>query len=213
MNFQEITLLVIIAVLFGSAFVIAFVFPYLQKKGVNVKVILDDIQKGLEEVKTGLAVAKEVAPSPQLDIISLIENYAEIGVKKAQQLYISSQLQGVDRKASAKETIVNSLNELNIPITDNLDKLIDDVIESKVFDSKSSEDIKVQETNANQETITNLQKQLADLQTTNVSLVQSNTDLTNKLNVVQNTIAPTIITGVSSGEGVISVSSGVSTTV
>ena len=188
MNFQEITLLVIVAVLFGSTFVIAFVFPYLQKKGVNVKVILDDVQKGLEEVKTGLAVANEVAPSPQLDVISLIENYAEIGVKKAQQLYISSQLQGVDRKASAKETITNSLKELNIPITDNLDKLIDDVIESKVFDSKSAEDVKTQETNANQETITNLQKQVLDLQTTNASLTQSNTDLTNKLNVVQNTV-------------------------
>ena len=192
MNIQQISLLVIIAVVFGSAVVIGVVFPYLNKKGINTKLILDDVQKGLEEVKTGLAVVKEVAPSPQVDILETVEKYAEIGVKKAQQLYISSQLTGDDRKAAAKETITNTLAELNIPVTDSLNKLIDDVIESKVFDSKTDAEISTQEANATQNTITALQKQLADLQTTNTNLTQANADLTNKLNAIQNAVAPSI---------------------
>lgn len=193
MDIQQITLLVIIAVVFGSAVVIGFVFPYLDKKGINTKAILDDVQKGLQEVKAGLEVIKEVAPStPQIAVLELIEKYAEIGVEKAQQLYISSQLQGSDRKASAKETITNTLAELNIPISDSLNKLIDDVLESKVLSLKSQDEIKAQEVNATQSTITNLQKQLADLQATNATLIQSNADLANKLNVIQSAVAPTV---------------------
>jgi uncharacterized coiled-coil protein SlyX len=192
LNYQEITLLVIAAVIFGSTVIIGVVFPYLNKKGINAKAILDDVQKGLEEVKTGLEVVKEVAPSTQLDILSIVEKYAEIGVEKAQQLYISSQLQGSDRKASAKETIVNTLKELNIPVTDNLDKLIDDIIESKVFSSKTDVEINIQERKATQDTITDLQKQLADLQVTKATLTQSNADLINKLNTVQSAIATNI---------------------
>ena len=194
MNAQEISLIIIIAVLLGASASIGFVIPYLQTKGINIKAILDKLEKGLEEVKTGLEVAKEVAPSAQLDVLSIVEKYAEIGVKKAQQLYISSQLQGDERKAAAKETITNTLTELNIPVTDSLNKLIDDVIESKVFDSKTNAEISTQETSATQNTITNLQKQLADLQATNVNLTQSNTDLTNKLDTIQNAVAPTVPT-------------------
>lgn len=195
MNAQEITLLIIVAVILGSAIVVRVVFPFLNKKGINAKVILDDVQKGLEEVKTGLEVVKEIAPNtPQLTVLELIDKSALVGVKKAQQLYISSQLQGDERKASAKETITNTLVELNIPVSDSLNKLIDDVIESKVFDSKTSTEISTQEANAIQNTITDLQKQLADLQATNANLTQTNTDLINKLNNIQmqSVVAPTV---------------------
>lgn len=190
MSKEQIVLLTIVSVIVGLSVAIGIVLPYLKAKGVNVKEILDKLQKGLEEVKTGLAVVKEVAPNtPQLSTIELVEKWAEIGVKKAQQLYISSQLTGDERNQAAKDTIVAALRELNIPVSDNLKQIISDTVESKVFDLKTPEEIKTQETKSVQNIAVALQQQVTQLAADKAQLQTVNTQLTQQITNIKNTVA------------------------
>lgn len=193
MSKEQIILLTIFSVIVGVSAAIGIVLPYLKAKGVNVKEILDKLQKGLEEVKTGLAVVKEVAPNtPQLDTLETVEKWAEIGVKKAQQLYISSQLTGDQRNQAAKDTIVAALQELNIPVSDNLKQIISDTVESKVFDLKTPEEIKTQETKTVQDTTVTLQQQVTQLQADKVQLQSTNAQLAQKITSMQNAVTQAV---------------------
>ncbi|MDP4146104.1 MAG: hypothetical protein Q8936_16710 [Bacillota bacterium] len=186
-NFINISILVtVITFVLGYLY---FILPYLKKKGVNVAKILNEVQTGLQEVKTGLEVVKSFEPNiPQVDVLLAVEKYAEIGVKKAQQLYISSQLGAAERKESAKNTIINSLKELNIPITDSLSALIDDIVESKVFDLKEDNEKKVASQNIVVKQTTQLQSQVSELTSTNLQLNQQIENLQSKLGQVQSVV-------------------------
>ncbi|MDP4144477.1 MAG: hypothetical protein Q8936_08355 [Bacillota bacterium] len=188
------TLLAISGVVVGAGGAIGFIFPSLKKRGINISNVLDRIEKGLEELKTGVQVVKEITPStPGINVIELIEKWAEIGVKKAQQLYISSQLPADQRKQAAIDTIVTTLKQLNIPVTADLQQLINDTVESKVFDIKTDDEKKAATQNALSLQVTQLQTQNSQLQSNIAQLTQQNTVLNNKLATVQNTVATTSV--------------------
>lgn len=177
---------IIIAVTLGG---ILILFPFLKQKGINVGKILSEIKAGLEEIKTGLAVVKEIAPNtPQLAVLDIVEKGAEIGVNKAQQMYISSQLPIDQRKQSAIETAESSVIESNIPLSDNLKKLISDAVESKVFNLKTDTEKTTGIQSALQLQNNQLQSQIAQVTAINTQLQSQVADLTNKINTVQATV-------------------------
>lgn len=191
------TVAIIISIIAGVLGTLAVVYPRLKKEGINAGAILKEAEEGAEDVGNVIKVAQEFVPSKALNILSIVDNLALKATKAAQQLYISSQLPLDQRKTSAKGAIIDGLKAFNIPITDNLEVVIDTAIEKCVIDTKTDDEIKAQESSTVQNTIVGLQKQLADLQTTNAQLTKANTDLTEKLNAiqVQSVIAPKV-TGV-----------------
>ena len=186
-------LISIVIVIVGTAGIISYIFPRLKKKGIDVSNVLNKLERGLEEVKTGLAVVNEIAPNiPQIEVLTLIEKWAEIGVEKAQQLYISSQLSGEERNQAARDTIIATLDQLDIPITENLQKIINDTIESNVFNLKSEYEKKVATEAIVTEKVESLQSTVSQLQDSNIQLIQQNAELTQKLTTIQSAIAPVV---------------------
>lgn len=191
MNTQLIIIAIIILGVIGA---LSFIFPCLKKKGINTTEVLDKAEKGLNEAGTVLELGKELVPSKALDTLAIIDNLALRATKSARQLSISSQLPLEQRQSQAKESILAGLATFNIPISDNLEKIIDDSIQSFVLDSKTDEEIEIQQAQATQNQTISLQQQLADIQATNARLVQANQELTQKLNTVQSTVAPIVAT-------------------
>lgn len=184
MNKEILTIIITAGVTLGITGSIKFGFSYLKSKGVNSKKILDEAETGLKEIKTTIKAAEEIAPDiPELKILDTVEEWAQIGVDKAQQLYISSQLSADQRNQVAKDTVINTLNELNIPITDNLKFIINAAIESKVFNLKTDTEKSTAAQNTNTKTINKLAADKASLQ-------QQVNNLTNKINTIQATVTP-----------------------
>lgn len=190
------TVAIIISIIAGVLGTLVVVYPGLKKKNINAGTILKDVEEGAEDVGNIIKVAQDFVPSKALNILSIIDNLALKATKAAQQLYISSQLSIDQRKSSAKESIIAGLKAFNIPITDNLEIVIDAAIEKCVIDTKTPDEIIIQENGTTQKIISELQKQIADLQATNTTLTQANTDLTNKVNIVQNTVTPALTNNV-----------------
>lgn len=186
------TVAIIISIIVGVLGTLAVVYPRLKKEGISAGTILKEAEEGVEDVGSVIRVVQEFVPSKALNILSIVDNLALKATKAAQQLYISSQLSIDQRKSSAKDSIIAGLKAFNIPITDNLEIVIDAAIEKCVIDTKTENEIKAQENNTVQSTISDLQKQISDLQATNTQLTQSNADLTNKLNAIQSAVAPSV---------------------
>ena len=184
-------LISIVIVIVGVVGSLAYVYPLIKKKGIDMSNILEKLDKGLEEVKTGLAVVNEIAPNiPQIEVLTLIEKWAEVGVEKAQQLYISSQLSGEERNQAARDTIIATLDQLDIPITENLQKIINDTIESNVFNLKSEYEKKVATEAIVTEEVASLQSAVSKLKESNAQLTQQNVELTQKLTTILSAVAP-----------------------
>lgn len=190
------TVAIIISLIVGVIGTLAVVFPLAKKKGINTGEILKDVEEGAEDVENVINAAQEIVPSKALNVLDLVDKLALKATKAARQMYISSQLPLDQRKISAKNAIIAGLKAFNIPITANLDVVIDMAIEKCVIDTKTPDEIIIQENGTTQKIISELQKQIADLQATNANLTQANTELTNKVNIVQNTVTPALTNNV-----------------
>lgn len=158
-NLSNIQLLIIaLVVIIGVIVAMEVIIPLLKKKGINVQGVLQETETALEDAGTAIEVVEEFTPSKALNTINTIRELALDATKEAQQLSISSQLPLAERRQKAKTSIINGLNAFKIPVTPQIEKLIDTIIERMVFDSKTPEEQKAQEQNA-------YQKQIADLQT------------------------------------------------
>lgn len=168
-------------------------FPYLKKKGINATGVLNTVENGLQEADIAIKAAKELAPSKALNTLDIIDNLAQRGTKAAQQLAISSQLPLEKRKAQANQSILSGLKAFDIPVTPEIQQLINDSIEQYVIDSKTPEEQKGQAQNTLQQQKTALQTTINQLSTDKVTLQQQVTDLQNKLNTIQATVTPVVV--------------------
>lgn len=166
-----------------------YVIPYLKKKGFNTKGILDKTEQGLEDAGAVLDVVGELKPSNALNVLNIIREFALDATRGAQQLYISSQLPLDQRRQTAKDEIINGLKIFNIPITADIEKLINIIIERMVFDSKTDDEKRGQEQSTLQKQINQLQQDKTQLQTSNANIQQQVTALQQKITTVQNTVA------------------------
>ena len=133
MNGLEIVIFIIaiVALIFG---VCGFVLPMLNKKGIDTGKVLDNTDKGLEIADNAVDTVKAIAPDiPYINIVDKVIEYAQVAVKKAEQLYKANQSGGDTRKAEAVQLVKDCLTAAKIETTPDLEKIIDGAVESAVY--------------------------------------------------------------------------------
>jgi FtsZ-binding cell division protein ZapB len=175
----------------GAGTTVLGLLPTLKKKGVDTGEILQKVDNGLQEVKKYTDAAKAIVPGNKfLNILSIIEHYAEIGVGQAEQLNISSQLPADQRKKNAEDYVYSVLQKLGIEVDDNVKTIVSGVIENKVYELKSPEEKKSAGQTAAQVQISQLQTQNSQLQSERDKLQQENGGLKKKVADMQSIVAP-----------------------
>lgn len=125
---------VIIVVAVAAAIVmVCYTCIYLAKHGANVK-------GGLQAADTGLSVANTVTDAlkvamPGNKVVSVIDkvvDYAQTGVKAAEQLAKSGQITADQRKSQANQYITTALNYAGIEVTPEIQTAIDGAVECAV---------------------------------------------------------------------------------
>lgn len=151
-------LLIVVGIISGVCTVYCLVLPYLKKKNINAVSAVQNAEKGLKESEAVIKAAQAIVPSnKELMILDIIDNLALRSTKAMEQLAISGQLPLEKRRETAKENILAGLKAFDIPVDENLDKVIDDAVQEFVYDSKTEDEKKTQKQNILQKQIVNLQ--------------------------------------------------------
>lgn len=128
------TLFIVLAVIALAVLAIAFILPYLKRRGVDVDTLLSNAKDALLTVNKTLDTIRPFLPAtPGLALFDKILAAASVGVGNAEQLYHVGKLEAGGRKKEAKEYIVTTLNLIGVDITPEVDKLIDGAIEAEVL--------------------------------------------------------------------------------
>ena len=128
------TLFIILASIGFTSGIVAFVLPYLKKRGVDLGDILDRTKDVLATVNKTLDVLRPfLADAVDVDVLDKILAAAHVGVGNAEQLYTVGQLEPGQRKEAARQYIVDSAKLIGIEITPEVERLIDGAIESEVL--------------------------------------------------------------------------------
>jgi FtsZ-binding cell division protein ZapB len=176
----------------GAGTTVLALLPALKKKGINTADVLQKVDSGIQEVKKYTDAAKAIVPGNKfLNILSIIEHYAEIGVGQAQQLNVSSQLPADQRKKSAEDYVYSVLQKLGIEVDDNVKAIVSGVIENKVYELKSPEEKKSAGQTAVQSQVSQLQTQNSQLQSERDKLLQENGELKKKVADMQSIVGTT----------------------
>ncbi|MEY7999422.1 hypothetical protein AB8U03_04280 [Clostridium sp. Mt-5] len=184
-------LFIVLGLAVGVGATVLVLLPFLKKKGVNTADVLQKVDTGLQEVKKYTDAAKALVPGSKfLNILSIIEHYAEIGVGQAAQLNVSSQLPADQRKKSAEDYVYNVLNKLGIGVDDNVKTIVSGVIENKVYDLKTPEEKKSAGQTAVQTQVSQLQTQNTQLQSEKSQLQQENEKLKQTIASIQGAVTP-----------------------
>jgi FtsZ-binding cell division protein ZapB len=180
-------LFTITALAVGVGIIVLIFLPYLKKKDVDTEEVLGKVENGLHKDMVGVLVSG----GKLLDILSIIERCAEIGVGQAEQLNISSQLTADQRKKSAEDYVYSVFDKLGIGVDDNVKAIISGAIESKVYELKSSEEKKSDLQTEVQVEILQLKTQNSQLRTERKKLQQENEELKKKIaDYIQSTAEP-----------------------
>ncbi|MEY8001442.1 bZIP transcription factor [Clostridium sp. Mt-5] len=184
-------LFIILGLAVGVGATVLILLPFLKKKGVNTADVLQKVDNGLQEVKKYTDAAKALVPGNKfLNILSVIEKYAEIGVGQAAQLNVSSQLPADQRKKSAENYVYSVLNKLGINVDENIKTIVSGVIENKVYDLKTPEEKKTAQQTAVQSQISQLQTQNSQLQSEKDKLQKENEKLKQTIASIQGAVTP-----------------------
>ena len=184
--------IIIIAAVCGSG----VAFAYLKKKGVKMDTVIKDVETAADDAGVIIKAGKSLSGNKAFDILDLIDTFAKKAVNAVEQLYISNQLPSDQRKSKAKEIILNNLKLVGIKETAEIDTMIDMIIESIVFDSKTDVEKKGQEDTTLKNQITQLTAEKTQLQSqviaanSNIAKAQQEIiTLKNKLSTIQTAIA------------------------
>ncbi len=121
----------VVGVVLGST----IAFTFFKKKGVDVLKVLDTAEQVLDVAGLAIDLATKIEPNnPVINITKIIDEWAEKGVKGAQQLYYSNQLGNENRNTIAKNTVYTALKQFNITLDEEQQKLINITIEAAVND-------------------------------------------------------------------------------
>jgi hypothetical protein len=126
--------LLIIAVVAVIVAACALLFPWLKKKGADVPAALKAAGGVLKGADTVTDVLKAAFPTSLIaNIADKVIDYAQIGVQKAEQLYIINQISGDGRKAEASKFVYDALTLAGIERNAAIDKIVDGAIEAAVL--------------------------------------------------------------------------------
>ena len=170
-NSIALTILLIIVIVAMVLVTIAVIIPKQIQKGSNVEGTLLIAKNALAKSNEVIQVLDKIVPNNvAVNILKTIETYAQKGVSGAEQLYKSSQLPAEARLATANATVVAALNILNVPVTPELQKVIDGTIQAEVLILPKVNLTDVQ-----------IQAEKVKLQATNAALVVQNQQLTTSI--------------------------------
>lgn len=119
----------IISLIIGSV-ILLFVllrwgFPFLHRKGVDVRSTLSVVSGGVEAADCIVdTLATVLPPNAYITLADRIIEWAKIGVEKAEQLYKTSEVEKEERETEAKEYIYSILRLVNVEVTDDLESII-----------------------------------------------------------------------------------------
>lgn len=186
--YVNVTLLFVFGITIGVVASAVVLLPLLTKKGVKVEEIAGKVDKAINTADSVLQVVDKIVPNnPVVKTLDIIETYAKKGAGCAEQLYLTSKLDGEARNDKAKDTVYNALGIAGITATPEIDQLIKDTVESEVLLlGHKPADVKAQE-----EAAKAAQEQL---QNQNNALAQENAQLKQTINAVQSTVAATVQT-------------------
>lgn len=132
-NIQLVTWSGIVGALVGVIIVMLIIFPVLKRKGIKVQDLLDQTKKVVDSSGDILNVVKTLMPNNNVvNILQIVEKWAEIAVGDAEQLFHAGEIDKCDREAVAKSVVLNVLKELNIDVDDSKKQLIDAAIKNAV---------------------------------------------------------------------------------
>lgn len=127
-------LLVIITLVAVVVAVLAFLLPYLKKKGVDVGGALTATAAGIDAADLVVDALQGVFPnSPALLIVDKIIEWARKGAQAAEQLYRINSITGDQRKGEATKFVYDALRVAEIEITPAIEKIVEGCIEAAVF--------------------------------------------------------------------------------
>lgn len=128
------TIAITISVAIGVILAIYKLLPYLIQKGINVSGILDKTGKALDAAETVNVTLSNLMPENKaFEVVQKVIDYAQGGVMAAEQLYLTSQLEGEDRKKRATELVYAGLGLSGVEINDELKMVVDGAIEAAVY--------------------------------------------------------------------------------
>jgi len=178
-NSIALTILLIIVVVAMVLVTIIVVIPKQIQKGTNVAGTLVIAQNALDKSNAVIQVLDKIVPNnTAINILKTIETYAQKGVSGAEQLYKSSQLSADARLSTANATVVAALNVLNVPVSPELQKVIDGAIQAEVLILPKINLTDVQ-----------IQAEKAKLQATNAQLVAQNTQLEQSIKQLKSAVS------------------------
>ena len=132
-NIQLITWSGILGILSGAVIVMLIVFPILKKRGIDVNDVLDQTKKAVDSSGKILTIVKSTLPNNGvLNILDIVQKWAQIAVGDAEQLYHAGDINKDERTKVAESVVVSVLKELNIDIDENKRELIDAAIKNAV---------------------------------------------------------------------------------
>ena len=127
------TLIFVFIALLGVGVVLYVVLPHLERKGINVKNVIDQTQKALDTVGTTMETLRPFLPEGKgTDAFDKIMKAAVVGVNNAEQLYAIGQLKPEARKEAAREYVSGAVALMGVEVTPEVERLIDGAIEAEV---------------------------------------------------------------------------------
>ena len=129
------TLIIVLLTVSTVVSALSYLFPFLGKCGTNLRVILDKTNEALRTANDTYNLVKPFMSfeSETINTLDRIINAAHTGVAQAEQLYKIGQLPKDERKDSAQQYILDSLDLLGVDVTPEVKRLVDGAIEAEVL--------------------------------------------------------------------------------
>ncbi len=127
-------LLLVIAICSVVTAILIFIFPYFKKKKIDPNEILNTANIGINGADSVVEVLKGIFPkNAAINIVDKVIEYAKIGVSKAEQLYLISEIGKDDRKTEAIKFTLDSLGLAGIEITPQIEAIVNGCVEAAVL--------------------------------------------------------------------------------
>ena len=129
------TLLIVLAILVCVVLILAFLLPFLKRKGVNMQKIFDQANNALAVASNTFETLRPfLADLPGVSVFDDVMAAAHVGVGNAEQLYHIGELDPAKRKEAARQYVIDVAKLTGIEITPEVERLIDGAIEAEVLE-------------------------------------------------------------------------------
>ena len=130
-----LTPVIVLAIVITVSAIITIAMPYLKKRGVDAGEVLAQIKESIGALDNTYSLLKPFfTETSGAETIDKILAAANVGVANAEQLYHIGQLSANERKAAAREYIVDALGLMDVTVTSEVERLIDGAIEAEVLE-------------------------------------------------------------------------------